>query len=453
MGLLVSAALAHSSTVSTLSAATPSSEVPSSRRKPKASRRLPCRLGPYMLFERIGYGGMANIYLARRRTDPGAGKLYVIKEILPDLATNSRAVEMLVEEARISMRFEHPNVVRVEDLGRDGDDYHIAMEYVEGLDMRELLRRAALERVPVPIAHSLYIIANVLRGLDHAHRRRDEQGQLMQIIHRDVSPANVLLSFEGDVKVCDFGIARTGASTRGDDAFQGKAGYMSPEQARGEALDARSDVYAVGIMLWELCAGRRLYKAKAGESLLEIAREAVVPPLPLRGCLAEDHLHDIIFKALAKRREDRYPSARAMLRDVERYAYHTKLVTRPSEFGAFLHDHFAAEFMPARRRNKRVVEAVERGPLAVLTPLALPIPKKRLEALTHAEMTPPDSNSPPPSSKVPASGVRRKRRPDAPVQMKRSRESAEGGILGQLLLFAAAVVMGLVFFAVNGQTF
>lgn len=408
-----------------------------------------------MLFERIGYGGMANIYLARRRTDPGAGKLYVIKEILPDLATNARAVEMLVEEARISMRFEHPNVVRVQDLGRDGEDYHIAMEYVEGLDMRELLRRAALQRIPVPIAHSLYVIGNVLRGLDHAHRRRDENGELMRIIHRDVSPANVLLSFDGDVKVCDFGIARAGTTMRVDDAYQGKAGYMSPEQANGEPLDARSDVYAVGIMLWELCAGRRLYKAKQGESLLEVAQQAIIPQLPQRDCPAEDELHEIVYKALAKNRDDRYSSARAMLRDLERYAFHAKLLTTPNEFGSFLHDHFAAEFMPARRRNKRVVEAIEAGPIAILTPLALPIRQKRPErsSITNsAEMTPPDSNPIPPSSKAPASGVRRKRRTES-AQIKKSRDSAEGGILGQVLLFAAAIVMGLVFFAVNGQTF
>ncbi|HRI63351.1 MAG TPA: serine/threonine-protein kinase [Polyangium sp.] len=445
----MSAALAYTKTASTLTAVSPSSEVPSSRRKPKASRRLPCRLGPYMLFERIGYGGMANIYLARRRTDPGAGKLFVIKEILPDLATNARAVEMLVEEARISMCFEHPNVVRVEDLGRDGDDYHIAMEYVEGLDMRDLLRRAALQRVPIPIAHSLYLIASVLRGLDHAHRCRDEQGNLLQVIHRDVSPANILLGFDGGVKVCDFGIARAGTNLRGDDAYQGKAGYMSPEQAHGELLDARSDVYAVGIMLWELCAGRRLYKAKAGESLLEIARRAEVPTLPLRGCPAEEQLHAIVYKALTPRREDRYASAWAMLRDLERYAYHAKLLTSPREFGTFLHDHFAAEFMPARKRNKRIVEAIESGPVAVLTPIALPI----RHVLQSAEIAQPDSNPQPVSSKVPASGVRRKKRIDAPRPLTRPNESGEGGILGQMMLFAAAVVMCLVFFAVSGPSF
>ncbi|MBK9262355.1 MAG: serine/threonine protein kinase [Polyangiaceae bacterium] len=404
-----------------------------------------------MLFERIGYGGMANIYLARKRTEPGAGKLYVIKEILPDFAGNPLAAEMLVEEARISMRFEHPNVVRVEDLGRDGDDYHIAMEYVEGLDMRELLRRAALQRVPVPIAHSLYIVASVLRGLDHAHRRRDENGKPMQIVHRDVSPANVLLSFEGDVKVCDFGIARAGSAMRPDEAYQGKAGYMSPEQARGEVIDARSDVYAVGIMLWELLAGKRLYKAKQGESLLDVARQAVVPKLPLRGCPAEEQLHAIAYRALATRREDRYSSARAMLRDLERYAYHAKLLTHPREFGVFLNDHFAADFMPERRMKKRVVEAIEKGPVAILTPIALPI-RQRPHHLVLAE-APPESNPSPPSSKVPASGVRRKRRAESLGHGPKRRKSSEGGIVGQLLLFAAAIVMGLSFAAVNGQTF
>lgn len=403
-----------------------------------------------MLFERIGYGGMANIYLARKRTDPAAGKLYVLKEILPDLAGHTQAVEMLVEEARISMRFEHPNVVRVEDLGRDGDDYHIAMEYVEGLDMRELLRRAAQQRVPIPISHSLYMIANVLRGLDHAHRRRDEQGNFMHIVHRDVSPANVLLSFQGDVKVCDFGIARTGSAMRMDDAYQGKAGYMSPEQAHGEMLDARSDVYAVGIMLWELCAGKRLYKAKPEESLIEVARRAVVPPLPCRGCTAEDQLHAIIFKALAKNRDDRYASARAMLRDLERYAYHAKLMTTPVEFGMFLHEHFASDFLPARRRNKRIVEAVETGSLAMLTPIAMPIRQKGM-ALSASEVHSPDSKTAPPSSKVAAGGVRRKTRPDSALKTKR--ETSEGGMLGQVMLFAAALLMGFVLFVVNGPTF
>jgi eukaryotic-like serine/threonine-protein kinase len=228
---------------------------------------------------------------------------------------------------------------------------------------------------------------------------------------------------------------------------------MSPEQAHGEVLDARSDVYAVGIMLWELCAGRRLYKAKTGESLLEVARRADVPDLPLRGCPGEEHLHAIVYRALAKRREDRYSSARAMLRELERYAYHAKLVSAPQEFGTFLHDHFAEEFMPARRRNKRVVEAVERGPLAQLTPIASPIRQKNLQTLAMNEANPPDSHSAPPSSKVPASGVRRKRRAETPGQMNKSRESNEGGILGKLMLFAAAIVMGVVVFAVNGQTF
>ncbi len=402
-----------------------------------------------MLFERIGYGGMANIYLARKRTTPGAGKLYVIKEVLPDLAANPRAAEMLVEEARISMRFEHPNVVRVEDLGREGDDYHIAMEYVEGLDMREVLRRAAQQRVPLPIAHSLFIVAGILRGLDHAHRQRDEDGKVMQIIHRDVSPANVLLSFEGDVKLCDFGIARAGTSMRVEDAFQGKAGYMSPEQAHGEVLDARSDVFAVGIMLWELCAGRRLYKAKQGESLLEVARRADVPLLPVRGCTAEEELHAIVFRALAKRREDRYSSARAMLRDIERYAYRAKLMTTPSELGIFLLDHFAAEFLPARKVKRRVVEAIERGPVAIITPIASPIRRK---PMLQANAESPESNPSPPSSKIPASGVRRKRPATTLAPSKNAREP-EGGFLGKLMLYAAAILMGLVMVAVNGQTF
>jgi eukaryotic-like serine/threonine-protein kinase len=412
---------------------------------------MPCHLGKYTLFERIGYGGMANIYLARHRTELGAARLCVIKEVLPELAHDERLTEMLVEEARISSRLNHANVVKVEDLGRALGSIYIAMEYVEGFDLRELLRRAALGKVPFPVAYSLLVVGDVLRGLDYAHRLKDEYGAPLGIVHRDVSPANVLVSFEGEVKICDFGIARASAVTSTGDAFQGKAGYMSPEHAQGEALDARADVFAVGIMLWELLAGRRLYKAKSGESLLDIARRADIPPLPSRGFPEEEELFAIVRRALAKDRDERYPTARAMLKDLEQYASRApKMRGSPLHFGAWLREHFGKQILSERRSRQRAIEALERGPVAVITAIAPP--KKRAEVA--------NANAAPDSERKaldPAERQRRlvkKRRETLEAVAKQgvlmkvaAREATEGGYAGAILLLAAAMVAGLVMLA------
>jgi len=457
----------------------PPSTLPSSRRKSRASRPLPCKLGRYTLFERIGYGGMANIYLARHRTELGATRLCVIKEVLPELAHETRLSEMLVEEARLSSRLNHANVVKVEDLGRSEGSLYIAMEYVEGFDLRELLRRAALGKVPFPVAYSLLVMGDVLRGLDYAHRLKDEYGAPLGIVHRDVSPANVLVSFEGEVKLCDFGIARAGAEVDADTAFQGKMGYMSPEQARGEALDARSDIFAVGIMLWELLAGRRLYKAKQGEALLEAARRAEIPDLPSRGLPEEEQLFAIVRRALTKNPDERYSTAAAMLRDVERYASHAKMQASPLHFGGFLREHFGKEMLSERRSRQRAIEAIERGPVAVITPIAGP--KKKRPANTNGTRKS-EGLTPTPTAKVtqtrtplhgqdelPDSGIQSTKRLDPAERQRRlakkrrkaleeqaqkgalmkvpARDATEGGYAGAILLFAAAMVAVLVMLA------
>ncbi|MDI1445043.1 serine/threonine-protein kinase [Polyangium sp. 6x1] len=450
----------------------PPSAVPSSRRKQRASRRLPCKLGPYTLFERIGYGGMANVYLARRKTELGAFRLCVIKEVLPELAHDARMAEMLAEEARITSLLRHKNVVEVHDLGRDGESLYLAMEYVEGFDLRELLRRAAAAKVPFPVAYSLMLVGEVLCGLDYAHRLKDEAGAPLGIVHRDVSPANVLVSFEGEVKLCDFGIARAGTVEGVDTAFQGKAGYMSPEQARGEALTATSDVFAVGIILWELLAGRRLYKAQPGESLLQASRRAEIPELPSRGLPEEEELFGIVRRALARDEGERYPTAAAMLRDIEAYAAKTRMLTSSIQFGAWLTHHFGKELISERRARQRAIEAIERGPVAVITPIG----KRARPANGNAAQKNPNHTPTPPTQRVvprkeavadaPPSGVRQARSLDPAEREKRlakkrrkalksqgeagalmkiaPREASEGGYAGAILLLAAAMVAGLV---------
>ena len=322
---------------------------------------LPRPFGRYVLFDKIGEGGMARIFLARASSGLGGDRLVVVKEILPLLAASAEMSRLLVDEAKLCATLSHRNVVQVTDLGREGDRLYIAMEYVEGLDLRELLRSCSRKKIPLPVEFSLYIVAEVLRALDYAHRKRGEDGRALGIVHRDVSPSNVLLSTEGEVKLCDFGIAR--AITTGDalpeEAIQGKAGYMSPEAARGGGVDARSDVFAAGIVFWELLSGQRLYRAMPGRPPpLEQARRAEIPALPARGYPAEPLLHGIVSRALASAPQDRYPSAEEMLADLETYIGESRLVASSLRFGDWLAENFGDEIVAIRRERERAARAV-----------------------------------------------------------------------------------------------
>lgn len=338
---------------------------------------LPRTFGRYVLFDLIGKGGMAEIYLARAKTEEAGGaRLVVVKQILPELSQDAKFAEALVVEAKLAARLSHTNVAQVFDLGAeqqpDGRRLFIAMEYVEGLDLNELLRRCAREKVPLPVEFALLVVMEALRGLDYAHRRKDDDGKPLGIVHRDVSPSNILVSVEGEVKLCDFGIARANdtADALSADAIQGKAGYMSPEHARGEPLDARADVFAAGVVLWELLAGRRMYRADkdAGETLLTVARRADVPPLPGRSLPNEDDLQAIVGRALSVRREERFESAAAMLDELQRYVAKARLVASPIRLGEWLTQHFGAELVAARRARERAIKALEVGPVAQITP-------------------------------------------------------------------------------------
>jgi eukaryotic-like serine/threonine-protein kinase len=339
---------------------------------------LPRSFGHYELFDFIGKGGMAEIYLARQKIQLGGTRLCVVKQILPGLAGDRQFSEMLVHEAKLAARLNHANVVQVLDLGREDERLFIAMEYVEGFDLNDLLGRCSRAKIPLPFELAVHVVREALRGLDYAHRRKSDDGRRLGIVHRDVSPSNLLLSFEGEVKVCDFGIAHANdalaaGSTRHefDEALGGKAGYMSPEQARGEAVDARADVFAAGIVLWELIAGRRMYKSGDGlDGLLQQARRAEIPELPRRGLPEEDALRAMVAKALSIDRDARYPSAAAMSRDVDDYASRARLMTSALQLGGWLTTQFGAEIIARRRARERAMSALEKGPPLLAEPIA-----------------------------------------------------------------------------------
>jgi serine/threonine protein kinase len=340
---------------------------------------LPRSFGRYVLFDFIGRGGTAEAYLARQRTELGVSRRCVVKQIVPELANDPTFSDMLVHEAKLAARLNHANVVQVFDLGREDGRLFIAMEYVEGFDLNDLLRRCSRTKVPFPFELGVHVISEALKGLDYAHRRLDDSGRPLAIVHRDVSPSNLLVSFEGEVKVCDFGIARANDAIDGreghelEEALKGKAGYMSPEHARGGEIDARSDVFAAGVILWELAAGRRLYKVvEGGPTLLDQARKAEIPELPPADLPANALLRRIVSKALAVDRDARYPSASAMQRDLQEYAVSGKLMTSPLELGEWLTKSFGLEVVAERRTRERAAAAWEKGPAVVLEPVDHP---------------------------------------------------------------------------------
>ncbi|HXN33606.1 MAG TPA: serine/threonine-protein kinase [Polyangiaceae bacterium] len=365
------------------------------------SNILPRAFGRYVLFDLIGRGGMAEIYLARQTLQLGGARLCVVKQILPALAGDPRFSEMLVHEAKLAARLTHANVVQVLDLGREDDRLFIAMEYVEGFDTSSLLGSCSRAKVPLPFELAIHVVREALCGLDYAHRRTGDDGAPLGIVHRDVSPSNVLISFDGEVKLCDFGIAHAndavaaGSSARElDEALLGKAGYMSPEHARGEAFDARADVFATGIILWELLAGRRMYKpADGAASLLEQARRADVPVLPPLGLPEEEALRAVVVKALAVDRDARYASAPAMLRDLEDYAARAKLRTSALQLGEWLTTTFGAEIIARRRGRERALSALERGAPLVAEPIIVPALSASSSDRTGAAAGPPPSQA------------------------------------------------------------
>ncbi len=359
-----------------------SAPVPGPAPAATADESLPRRFGRYLLFDRIGRGGMANIYLARVETEFGAARRVVVKEILPALSGDAHFARMLVEEAKLVAGLRHGNIAQVLDLGREDERLFIAMEYVEGFDLNQLLRMLSKRKVALPAEFALFLVREMLAALDFAHRAKDEQGHPLGIVHRDVSPSNVLVSFEGEVKLCDFGIAKAfgtapshpneplgsedGSGQRS--RIAGKAAYMSPEHARGEELDARADIFAAGIVLWELCAGRRLYRGTEDE-MLQMAREGAIPPLPDRGLPLHDELAGILSRALVVDPNERWASAGEMARALDDYAMRAKLFASQIRFGTFLSDHFELDVIRLRRARERAAEALDRGPAVELVPL------------------------------------------------------------------------------------
>jgi serine/threonine protein kinase len=281
------------------------------------------RFGDYFLLKKIAAGGMAELFKAKKSGEKGFEKMLAIKMILPHLSTNDDFISMFIDEAKVAALLNHQNIVQIFDLGKIENSYCIVMEYVRGKDLRSVIQRAIKKKISMSPEHACLIASATLAGLGYSHRKKDK-GQPLNIVHRDVSPQNIIITYEGEVKVVDFGIAKAATQSRDTQAgvLKGKLSYMSPEQAFGKPLDARSDIFSVGIVLYEMLTGRKLFQSDTDLGTLELVRNATVEPLPSAlGGHVPKALEDVMLKALEKDPDDRYSSAEEMeaaLQDVMR---------------------------------------------------------------------------------------------------------------------------------------
>jgi serine/threonine protein kinase len=325
------------------------------------------KFGQYRLIRQIATGGMAEIYLAKSEGISGFEKFVALKRILPNLSEDELFITMLIDEAKIAVRLQHANIAQIFDLGRVDDTYYIAMEFIDGVDLFSLLKRASEYDREVPIDIALYIAEQILAGLDYAHRKVDESGRPLGIIHRDVSPQNVLLSRSGEIKLVDFGIAKAAQRSQSTQAgvLKGKYFYMSPEQAWGDVVDHRTDIFSAGIVLYETLVGQMLYYEEDLTLLIERVRRAEIPPPSTVRPAIDAGLDAIIMRALAPSADSRWPTAQALGAALQR----KRFLLGASGNGPIarrLAD-FVAEILPAPDRNddsedESADEITERSP-------------------------------------------------------------------------------------------
>jgi tRNA A-37 threonylcarbamoyl transferase component Bud32 len=313
---------------------------------------IPSSFGKYEILLHLASGGMADIFLSRARGIHGFEKLAIIKRVRQDRALDKKMVDLFLDEARLAASLQHPNIVQVYEFGIVEGSYFLAMEYVHGEDAHALLKRMRETSSAIPLAEVLTIAVGVCQGLHYAHECMGPSGQHLGIVHRDISPSNVLVSYDGAVMITDFGIAMaTGRSTRTTTGtVRGKLSYMSPEQCRGLPLDRRSDIFAVGILLHELSTGQPLFPGAADFDVMKAVVEEPIPA-PSTGMPGyPPELERIVMKALARHPADRYATARELQLDLERFAVEHKLAISSARLAGFMQESFADRIAAWRER-------------------------------------------------------------------------------------------------------
>lgn len=310
------------------------------------------KFGKYILLEKLAAGGMAEVYLAKSAGANGVNKFVAIKRILPQFSSNQEFIEMFHQEAKVSVNLSHSNVVSIYDFGIEKGQFFIVMEFVEGRNLRQIINELKKINKSIKTEEAVYIIKEAAAGLDHAHRCVDQHtGRPLNITHRDMSPQNIMISFEGESKVIDFGIAKksegNGEETRAG-TLKGKFAYMSPEQAEAEEVDPRTDVFALGIILWELLANDRLFTGSNENAILRKVRECQIQSIRKINPLVPPELDRIVMKALAKDKNVRYQTAATLQKDLNRFLNTQYPDFSPQDFSKTVVDCFKTAFQEGR---------------------------------------------------------------------------------------------------------
>ncbi len=366
--------------------------------------KKPVLFGKYYLLERINVGGMAEVFRAKAFGVEGFERLVAVKRILPNIAEDKEFIRMFIEEAKLAVQLNHANIAQIFDLGVVDNSYYIALEHVHGRDLRGIFDKCRQLGETMPVAQACFMIMKLCEGLDYAHNKRDQGGRELQLVHRDVSPQNVLISFEGEVKVIDFGIAKAagkGSKTQAG-ILKGKFGYMSPEQVRGLPVDRRSDVFSTGIVLYELLTGERLFVGESDFSTLEKVRNVEILPPSTYNRRIPDELERIVLKALTKDVEDRYQNAIDLHDELQAFVYTAGEFYSRKDLAGWMKRTFGKEIEDetAKLESYRQLKPppAEAPPVVARTatgkqPVGAPPPRRSTQSMAAAGTKPP----PPPT--------------------------------------------------------
>ncbi len=360
----------------------------------------PAAFGKYYLLGLIARGGMAEVFRARPRKD--SSKLLAIKCMRPQLAREARFVDMFIREGKLALMLRHTSIVGTTDVGRIEGRYFIAMDYIGGKDLTQVLRRCQEENKRIPVPHAVFIAARIAEGLDYAHRLHGDDGRPLNIVNRDVSPSNVRISYDGEVKLLDFGIAQALMKFTSEiGVLKGKFSYMSPEQIRGMPVDARTDIFSAGIILHEMLTTEKLFRGDTEFALMEKVRKAEVPPPSRFNRRVTPELDAIVLKALARDVTDRYQTGTQLAADLNKLliGYNFK----PSELQEFIRGLFRGDFHKevADVEQCRISVPIDERPVPPsqpeLTPLVPPTPAPP-PSVTQPVVTVPTTPIPVPAS-------------------------------------------------------
>jgi tetratricopeptide (TPR) repeat protein len=340
----------------------------------------PTRYGKYLLLEKIATGGMAQLFRGKLVGVQGFEKIIAIKQILPHLSAEKELVDAFIDEAKLAALLNHQNIVQIYDFGQVEDSYFISMEYLFGKDLRAIASKSREREAPLGLQNALYIATRICAGLDYAHKLKGFQGKALNLIHRDISPQNIFITYEGEVKIVDFGIAKAASQSTITQMgmIKGKVAYMSPEQATGNPIDHRSDIFSTGILLYEMLSGKRMFQGDTMQILAKVRKgdfdppEAAIPGLPIT-------LYKVLHKALEKEPSDRYQTCGEMLADLEECVVGLSLRPSSRALGGYMNRLFAEEIAAEGDLMRDAAEAdarTEPEVLAAAMPSAFQEPQR-----------------------------------------------------------------------------